>query len=206
MHLTGDADVQGPVERLPLDDLDGGSRRDAALAQEPEHGRVGVGNADERAALTGLEGIEAAALVRRHGQLAARDRIAVRVEGRIAELRGDQLLQLLGEDVLQHLRLGVDFVPGHAEALHEEELEQPMVADDLERDAGAVLGEADPAVGLVLDETEGRQLGQHPGDRGGADLQPLRERRRRHGALAGVERVDRLDVVLDGGRDTFRHA
>ena len=100
----------------------------------------------------------------------------------------------------------MDLIPGHAEALHEEELEQPMVAHDLERDTGAVLGEAHAAVGLALDEAEGCQLGQHPGHRGGADVEPLGKRGRRHGALAGVERVDRLDVVLNGSGDAFRHA
>ena len=47
MHLAGDADVEGPVERLPLDDLDGRPRRDPALAQEPEHGGVAPGAAVE---------------------------------------------------------------------------------------------------------------------------------------------------------------
>ncbi len=44
-------------------------------------------------------------------QLAGRDRVAVRVERRVAELGGDQLLELLGEDVLEHLRLRVHLRP-----------------------------------------------------------------------------------------------
>jgi hypothetical protein len=44
-----------------------------------------------------------------------------------------RLLELLGEDVLEHLGLGVDAVPRHVERLGEVELEQAVVADDLER-------------------------------------------------------------------------
>ena len=63
------------------------------------------------------------------------DRIAVRVERRVAELGRDELLQFLGEDVLEHLGLLVDPVPRHAEALDQVQLEQPVVTDHLERDA-----------------------------------------------------------------------
>ena len=48
---------------------------------------------------------------------------------RVAELGGDQLLELLGEDVLEHLGLGVHAIPRHAERLGEVELEQAVVAD-----------------------------------------------------------------------------
>src|SRR5207342_321770 len=100
----------------------------------------------------------------RQCQVAARDRVAVRTDGRVAELARDQLLELLGERVLEHLRLGMYLVLGHPEVLHEEQLEQAMVADHLERDAAALLGEADAAVALVLDEVEARELPEHPRD------------------------------------------
>ena len=67
-------------------------------------------------------------------ELGAGDRVAVRVERRVAELRGDQLLELVGEHVLEHLGLGVHAIPGHLQRLGEEQLEQPVVADHLERD------------------------------------------------------------------------
>ena len=67
-------------------------------------------------------------------EVARRDRIAVRVVRRVAELRRDQLLELLGEDVLEHLGLGVDAVPRHPEVLGQVELQQPVVAQHLERD------------------------------------------------------------------------
>ena len=57
----------------------------------------------------------------------------MRVDGGVAELGRDELLELLGEDVLEHLGLVVHAVPRHVERLGEVELEQPVVADDLER-------------------------------------------------------------------------
>jgi hypothetical protein len=45
-------------------------------------------------------------------------------------------------------------VPRHAEALDEEELEQAVVADHLERDAPAASGQANAPVALVLDDAE----------------------------------------------------
>ena len=73
--------------------------------------------------------------------------------------------------MLEHLRFGVHLVPGHAEVLDEEQLDEAVVADDLERHAPAALGEADAAVALVLDEPECRELAEHPRDGGGADLE-----------------------------------
>ena len=68
----------------------------------------------------------------------------MRVDGRIAELGGDERLELLGEDVLEDLGLGVDAIPRHVERLGEVELEQAVVADDLERHALAVGGQLTP--------------------------------------------------------------
>ena len=123
----------------------------------------------------------------------------MRVERRVAELRRDRFLELLGERVLQALRLRVDCVPAEPERFREVELEQPVVAYDLERDAAAGLGQTHAAVALVRDETEPVELAQHPGDGGRLDAEPLGERVRRHGAAAALERVDRLRVVLDRG-------
>ena len=50
-------------------------------------------------------------------ELGARDRVAVRVDGGVPELGRDQLLEILGEHVLEHLGLGVHAVPGHPEHL-----------------------------------------------------------------------------------------
>ena len=65
----------------------------------------------------------------------------MRVVRRVAELRGDARLEVLGDDVLERLGLLVHAVPRHAEVLGEVELEQPVVAQDLERDALALGGQ-----------------------------------------------------------------
>ena len=51
----------------------------------------------------------------------------------MAERGVDARLERLGEVVLEPLGLGMHLVPGKAERLHEVELEQAVVADDLER-------------------------------------------------------------------------
>ena len=68
-------------------------------------------------------------------ELGAGNRIAVGVHDGIAELGRDQLLELLGEHVLEHLGLGVDAIPGHPERLGEEQLEEAVVAKHLKRHA-----------------------------------------------------------------------
>src|SRR5581483_7686469 len=126
-----------------------------------------------------------------------RNRIAVGIEGRMAELRGNQLLDLLRENMLEHLRLRMHPLPAHTEALDEEELEQAVMADHLERDEAASLGQADTMVRLVLDETEAGELARHPRDRRGCDVEAVGQRVRRCRLAAALEHVDRLDVVLD---------
>ena len=67
----------------------------------------------------------------------------MRVDRRVAELGGDELLELLGEDVLEHLGLRVHAVPRQAELLGEEELEQAVVAQHLQRELLAGVVELD---------------------------------------------------------------
>ena len=87
----------------------------------------------------------------------------MRIDGGIAQARRDQLLELLGEHVLEHLGLGVNAIPGHPELLGQEQLQQPVVAQHLERDPATLRGEPDAAVGLVLDEPElGRACAPSP--------------------------------------------
>ena len=58
----------------------------------------------------------------------------MRIVRRVAELVRDPLLELLARSVLEHLGLFVHAVPRHAERLRQVELEQPVVAQHLERD------------------------------------------------------------------------
>ena len=133
-----DAHGERAVEGLLVEDLDVVARAHAALGEPAQHLRVGVRDAHEAPGGAGLERLQRDAAAR-VGELevGGRDRVAVGVAGRVAELLGDQVLEVLGEDVLEHLGLGVDAVPRHVEDLGEEQLDQPVVADDLERDAAA---------------------------------------------------------------------
>ncbi len=119
----------------------------------------------------------------------------------MTERLGDQLLELLGDHVLEHLGLGVHPIPRHFERLGEEQLEQAVVADHLERDPAPVLGQAHAAIGVVLDQPELAEALEHRRDGPGREAEALGERVRGDGLLGSrFEREDRLAVVLDGRR------
>ena len=108
----------------------------------------------------------------------------MRIALREAERSVDARLDLLGQVVLEAIRLGVHLVPAEAERLHQVQLEQPVVPDDLERDALARDRERRPVVALVLDEAEARQALQHAGRGGRADAELVGDRRRGRTAVA----------------------
>jgi hypothetical protein len=83
--------------------------------------------------------------------------------------------------VLEHLGLGVDSIPRHLEDLRQEQLEQAVVADDLERDTAALRRQADPSVGGVLGETQLVELAHHGGHRARSYAEPPGEGARGHG-------------------------
>ena len=70
----------------------------------------------------------------------------MRVVPRVAERLRDPLLELLGDVVLEHLGLVVDAVPWHAQHVGQIRLEQAVVADHLERNALALVGQERAAV------------------------------------------------------------
>ena len=126
--------------------------------------------------------------------------MAVRVVRRVAERGVDPRLELLGEDVLEPVGLGVHLVERHAEGVRQEQLEQPVVAKHLERDAAARLGQRHAAVGRAFDEPVGGELLRHARDRRLRQAELRRQRARAHAAasvgLAVLELEDRLEVVL----------
>ena len=73
----------------------------------------------------------------RHAGLArgVADRVAVRAGGDAHEQRAHALLEVLGDAVLEGVGLLVHLVPGDAEDLHEEGLDQPVARDDARRRA-----------------------------------------------------------------------
>ena len=122
----------------------------------------------DRARLAGLERRERPHLVLLlHLELRVRDRVAVRIVGGIAERAVDPRLELVGEDVLEAVGLRVHRLDRDAQRLGQVQLEQAVMADDLECDPLAGGSQVDPAVGDVLGEPERRQLLDHRAHRGG---------------------------------------
>ncbi len=103
--------ITGPPNgSLPLDG-EPRTRLDRTLGEVAEHRSVAVGDAREDALLAVIEVGERNRLVGADLQVPVWDRVAMRIDGGLAELGRDQLLQLLGDVVLQHLGLGVHPVP-----------------------------------------------------------------------------------------------
>jgi len=127
----------------------------------------------------------------------AGNRVAVRVEARVAQILRDALRQPLGHGVLQPLGLVVDFVPAVAERLDQEQLDQPVMAHDFERDSLPGGGQADATIRLVRDELSARQLLRHFRCRGRGDRQRLGQLRGLHARVLLLKQVDCFEEVFD---------
>jgi FtsP/CotA-like multicopper oxidase with cupredoxin domain len=188
----------GATEGRVGDELEIRAGDEAELTEVAEQVGVTVGNARDRRADAGLE-VEQRAAVRLHdAEVAIRDGVAVRVVRRISQLLVDLRLELLGERVLEELRLGMDLVEREPEAIDQVALEQPVMPEDLERAQPTCVGEGDAPVRESLDEAELVEALRHRGGGRGADPHAARKSRRRDALARGLERVDRLQVVLDG--------
>ncbi len=67
----------------------------------------------EDAVLAACQALQATRLTLVDLELGGRDRIAVRVDRRMTQPRRDQLLELLGQHMLEHLRLRIHAIPRH---------------------------------------------------------------------------------------------
>ena len=125
----------------------------------------------------------------------------MRVDVRVIEERVDPVDQPLGGRVLHVLGLLVHLVPRHVQGLHEEQLEQAVPTDHLQRQPFTRRSELRPLVwGIRRQVCLGERL-EHPRDRA---------RRYAHGlgklaradpvarAVAAGDEGDRLEVILDG--------
>ena len=120
------------------------------------------------------------------------------IVARLAELLGDQQLEVLGDVVLEHLGLLVDPVLRHPERLREVGLDQAVVADHLKRDALPGARQHHSLVEGVLDQPHLVEPLQHRRRGRRSDRDPLRQLTGEDRALALLgEGVDRLRVVLD---------
>ena len=101
------------------------------------------------------------ALAQRHGlrktnmPRRVRNRVAVRVAGRVPQQGIDAVHHEVGYCVLQNFRLVVHTVPCVAEALHEERLNEAVAANHRQRVGAAGFSELNSAVGLMFDQVGG---------------------------------------------------
>src|SRR4051794_35004922 len=133
-----DLDDHGPAEWLSALDHKTGARLDRAVGEISQHRCIAVRDAGEDAGVARPELGERHRVIDAQRQVTVGNRITVRIDVGLAELRGNQLLELFRDVVLEDLRLLMHPVPRHAEDLGQEELDQPVVADHLERDALAL--------------------------------------------------------------------
>ena len=124
--------------------------------------------------------------------------IAMRVGRRVAEERVEAVEDIVGDGVLKLLRLGMHGGPVHLEDVDEKGFHEAVLAEDVERDAPAGVGQAHAVAGLVLDEALGGEGLYHRGDGAGHDGERGRERAHRH-EFHGVirEQQQMLEVVFD---------
>ena len=126
----------------------------------------------------------------------------MRVEVGPPEELEDPLLHPLRDDVLEPLRLVVHLIPGIAEDLDQEHLQQSVMADQLEGDPPALLRQLLSPIAVVHNEAVLDEAPDHLADRRGGDAQALRELAGRHRSAIAVKVVKGLEVVLLGpGRD-----
>ena len=161
---------------------------------------IGVGHPRERPARADLERLQADRRALLDRQLPGRDRVAVRVVGGVAELGRDQLLELLGEHVLEHLGLRWTRSHGTPSVLTRYSSSSRWWRITSSATRRPSLGQRHAAVGLVLDQAELAEALDHARGRRRRDAEALGERVRADRlAVAALERVDRLRVVLDAG-------
>ena len=130
------------------------------------------------------------------------------VELRPAEELEDAGLHRLGDHVLEALGLLVDLVPAVAEGLGQVHLEQPVVADHLQRHRLPRGRQRGAPVAIVGDQSQLAEPDQHLRCRRGRDTHALGQL---GGADGAAQLVEGLDVVLLGLREgrpgaDIRHA
>ncbi len=118
---------------------------------------------------------------------------------RMAEHLGDPFLETLRDRVLEPLGLVVHLVPAVPQRLLEVGLEQPVMADHLERDPASGVGEPPSPVPSVLHQPEPGEPLHHARDRGRLHTESGREVAGPHGTCGfTAEKVNLLEIVLLG--------
>ena len=133
-------------------------------------------------------------------------KIAVRIVSGEAEGLVDLSLDDVGQHMLEPVRLVMHDVERHSQRVREVQLEQPVMAKDLEGDEAASLGKSDPPIGRSLDELLLVELLRHRGDRRRRDAEPGRELVGARATCAALKLEDGLEEVLRGaGESSLTH-
>jgi len=132
--------------------------------------------------------------------LRRRNRVAVRVFQRLAEVLRQRLFEARGDRVFQRLRLGVHFAPIQAEDAGQKEFYEAVAADDPACLGQAAGGKSCALARLVRDPPVGGQAFQHPRDRRRADGEQPGDVGRGNDVVRPAEPVDGFQVILDRGR------
>ncbi len=150
------------------------------MRQVAQHTRVAVAHATQDASLPWFQFHHRPKLLRGQGAVFARDRVAVRAVRRVAAQPVHAILERAADGVFQPVCLDVDLIPGKAHHLDQEDFEQPVPADELERGQHALFREQDAVGAGAIDETGFLKALEHTADGGRRDMHLLGQRRSRH--------------------------
>jgi len=139
-------------------------------------------------------------LPRRPLEVGIGNRVSVRIVRWKAECPVDSRLELLGDHVLEPVGLVMHGIDVQAECLREIELEQAVVANDLDGNALAARTQPGAAIRLVLEQPERRELLHHRGRRRRRHALFARQRSDRDTVGALLKLVDPFQVILDRPR------
>src|SRR5205823_3057729 len=191
-----DPDVDRALKLAAGHNHDARSGHQAAALELAQLDRVVVGDPLDRDLLARTAFAERAVADGRQLAGERRDGMAVGVELRPAQQLEDALLHPLRDHVLEALRLVVDLVPAVAEHADQKDLQQAVVADQLQGDFAAVRGELLAAVAVVFDQALGGQAGDHLADARRRDAEALGEVPGRDRPAVAAEQVEGFEVVL----------
>src|SRR2546425_2849045 len=191
-----EADVDRALELAARHHGDARARHQATALELTQLDRIVVGDPLDRDLLARAAFAERAVADGRQLAGERRDGMAVGVELRPAQQLEDALLHPLRDHMLEALRLVVDLVPAVAEHADQKDLQQAVMADQLQGDFAAVRSELLAAVAVVFDQALGRQAGDHLADARRRDAEALRQVPGRDRPAVAAEQVEGFEVVL----------
>ena len=159
------------------------------MVGHPRHLRVGAGLHVDQVGICPVG----------QGPVPARNRVPVRVELGITQHMCDAVLECFRDRVLEFLGLHVDLVPAVVQDPVQEQFDEPVVPNDLQRTCPAAVGQAGAVVLLVFDPGRIglRQLLEHARDRGGRDRELLGQSGGCGPLVIAGQLIDRLQAIVN---------